>query len=208
MHITRNQLIDYTRKYYQTVVVDSGVTLTVTCTVEMSPGTRLIVRPGGKLVVDGGRLTSACPGEMWQGIEVVGDRTKRQIPQWQGKVELRNRAKIENAICGIRTGLGVNLVDVATTGGIILADSAYFTNNCRAVEVNSYTNHSPAGTVTDNVCSFERCTFTVDSSNLFAANGTAFTEHVKLWDVRGVKFRGCTFQNRTLKIELEFLFLQ
>ena len=182
----------------QNLVVDSLSTLTITDTLFMANNARLIVRPGGKLVIDGGTLTSACPGEMWQGIEVVGDRTKRQLAQFQGKVELRNGAKIENAICGIRTGLGVNLVDVATTGGIILADSAYFTNNRRAVEVNSYTNHSPAGTVTDNVCSFERCTFTVDSSNLFAANGTAFTEHVKLWDVRGVKFRGCTFQNRTV----------
>ena len=112
-------------------------------------------------------------------------------------MELRNEARIENALCGIRTGLRGDTT-FATAGGIIIADSAYFTNNCRAVEVNSYTNHSPAGTVTDNVCSFERCTFTVDSSNLFAANGTAFTEHVKLWDVRGVKFRGCTFQNRTV----------
>jgi len=60
------------------VVVDSLSALTwqnkaVLCT----PGTRLVVRPGGKLVVDGGVLTSACAGEMWQGIEVVGDRTKR-----------------------------------------------------------------------------------------------------------------------------------
>ncbi|MBR6334122.1 MAG: hypothetical protein IKR77_07025 [Bacteroidales bacterium] len=36
------------------------------------------MRPGDTLIVDGGTLTSACPGEMWQGIEVVGDRTRHQ----------------------------------------------------------------------------------------------------------------------------------
>ena len=196
--ITGNIVWTGNKMIHDSLVVDSLATLTVTDTVYMSSKARLIVRPGGKLVIDGGTLTSACPGEMWQGIEVMGDRTKRQIPQWQGTVELRDSAVIENAFCAIRTGLRGDTVNFATTGGIIIADSAYFTNNLRAVEINSYTNHSPAGTVTDNVCSFERCTFTVDSSNLFAANGTAFTEHVKLWDVRGVKFRGCTFQNKTV----------
>ena len=104
LHITSNQLVDYTRRYYQNVVVDSGGTLTVTCQVEMSQNARLSIRPGGKLVVDGGTLTSACSGEMWQGIEIVGDRNKRQLPQWQGSVELKNGAVIENAVCGIRTG--------------------------------------------------------------------------------------------------------
>ena len=76
------------------VVIDSLATLTITGTLYCTSSARLIVRPGGKLVVDGGRLTSACPGEMWQGVEVVGDRTKRQLAQFQGKVELRNGAKI------------------------------------------------------------------------------------------------------------------
>ena len=67
-----------------TVEVDSGGVFILYDTAKMGSLARLIVRPGGKLVVDGGTLTSACPGEMWQGIEVVGDRTKRQIPQRTG----------------------------------------------------------------------------------------------------------------------------
>ncbi len=196
LHITSNQLVDYTRKYYQDVIVDSGITFTITCQVEMSPNARIIVRPGGKLVVDGGTLTSACPGEMWQGVEVVGDRTKQQLSQYQGKVELRNGATIENALCGIRTGLSSD-VNFATTGGIIFASEAIFLNNCRAVEINSYAYPVPGTAVTDYVSNFNRCSFTVDSNNLFAPNYTAFTEHVKLWDVKGVDFYGCTFENLT-----------
>ena len=175
--------------------MDSGVTLTVTCTVEMSPGTRLIVRPGGKLVIDGGTLTSACDDVMWQGIEVVGDRTKRQIAQYQGTVELKNGAVIENARCGIRTGFGDD--NWHTTGGIIKADSAFFVNNRKAVAFLSYTNHNAGGGVIDNQSYFHRCTFSVDNGNLFAQNNTAFLDHVSLWEVRGVKFKGCTFNNMT-----------
>ncbi len=49
-----------------TVDVDAGTTITWTGkTVHFTKLARLIVRPGGKLVVDGGTLTSACAGEMW-----------------------------------------------------------------------------------------------------------------------------------------------
>ena len=179
------------------VVIDSLATLTITGTLYCTSSARLIVRPGGKLVIDGGTLTSACDDVMWQGIEVVGDRTKRQIPQWQGTVELRNGAKVENALCGIRTGMRGDTVNFATTGGIILADSAYFTNNRRAVEINSYAYTTPSGGIANYVSSFKNCTFTVDDNNLLAANDTVFSEHVKLWDVKGVSFEGCTFLNQT-----------
>ena len=69
---------------------------------------------------------------LWQGIEVVGDRTKRQLPQYQGTVELKNGAVIENAHCGIHTGLPGDAA-YATAGGIIKTDSAFFKNNRRAV---------------------------------------------------------------------------
>jgi len=83
------------------VEIDSGGTLKLYDTTRMGNLSRLIIRPGGKLIVDGGKLTSACAVEMWQGIKVVGNSDRRQLPQWQGVVELRNGAVIENALCGI-----------------------------------------------------------------------------------------------------------
>ena len=179
-----------------TATIDPNVTLTITSNLLCGAGGRLIVRPGGKLVVDGGTLTSACPNEMWQGIEVVGDRTKRQLAQYQGTVELKNGARIENAVCAIRTGLSTDN-DYLTTGGIISATDATFMNNRQAVVVNSYSSLTPSGTIRDYVCTFERCTLMVDNSNLFAANNTGFAEHVRLWDVKGVSFDGCSFSNTT-----------
>ena len=182
---------------HDSLVIDSLSTLTINDTIYMLSDARLIVRPGGKLVVDGGTLTSACDGEMWQGIEVVGDRTKRQLAQYQGTVELRNGATIENAWCGIRTGLSTDS-NFNTTGGIIIADSAIFQNNRQSVVINPYAYTLPGSGVLRYAASFNRCSFTVNCNNLFAANNTAFAEHVRLWDVKDVPFKGCSFSNFTV----------
>ena len=184
------------RMVNKNIVIDSLATLTIYDTVFIANKSRIVVRPGGKLVVDGGTLTSACDGEMWQGIEVVGDRTKSQTATNQGVVELRNGAAIENAWCGIRTGLRKDTVTFATTGGIITADSATFCNNKQSVVINSYSHTALSGNISNYSASFTRCTFTIDTNNLFAANNTAFAEHVRLWDVKGIPFKGCVFENR------------
>lgn len=180
-----------------TVEVDSGGVLTLYDTAKMGDLSRLIVRPGGKLIVDGGTLTSACDDVMWQGIEVVGDRTKRQQPQYQGTVELKNGARIENAMCAIRTGGRSDTVHYFTTGGIISAENTTFRNNRQSVVINSYAYTAPSGGIANYNATFSRCTFTVDNNNLFAANNTGFAEHARLWDVKGVKFKGCSFSNST-----------
>ncbi len=177
------------------LTIDSLATLTVMDTLYIANNSRIIVRPGGKLVVDGGTLTSACSGEMWQGIDVVGDRTKRQLAQYQGTVELRNGTRIENAHCAIKTGLGDD--NWLTTGGIVKVDSAFFVNNRRSVAFLSYTNHNAGGEVIDNQSHFYRCTFTVNDDNLFGQDNGSFIDHVTMWEVKGVEFLGCTFNNLT-----------
>jgi hypothetical protein len=51
--------------------VPSGVTLTITGKVYCSENAKIIVQPGGKLIIDGDTLTSACDDEMWQGNEIL-----------------------------------------------------------------------------------------------------------------------------------------
>ena len=178
-----------------TLEVDSGGVAYMTDTVGFGHSARIIVRPGGKLIVDGGTLTSASTGEMWQGIFVEGHRNLHQTAANQGTVVLRNGAVIENALRGIRTGApGDNW---NTTGGIITAQNSTFHNCAKAVEFLAYTDVSASGFVNNNLGSFKNCTFTVDDDNLFAANGTSFLDHVSLWAVKGVNFQGCTFRNLT-----------
>ena len=178
-----------------TFCVGNGKTLTITNTgiLHCSPGARLIVRPGGKLVVDGGVLTSSCANEMWQGIEVVGDRTKHQTASFQGVVELKNGAIIENAHCAIKTGLGDD--NWHTTGGIIKASNTTFRNNRRAVAFLSYVDTAASGALRSNYSYFRDCTFTVDENNVFAQNNGEFIDHVTMWQVKGVNFYSCHFSN-------------
>ena len=180
-----------------TLTIDTLATLTIAGSLYCTPSARIVVRPGGKLIVDGGTLTSACTGEMWQGIEVVGDKHQHQVNSKQGTVVLKNGAVVENARCGVKTGLAGDTTAFATTGGIVIAQDAIFHNCAKAVEFLAYIDTTAYGVVKDNQSSFKNCTFTVDDNNLFAANNTSFLDHATLWGVKGVKFLGCTFQNLT-----------
>ena len=188
--ITTNTLWDTVSLVNADLVIDSLATLTITDTLHIADSSSIIVRPGGKLIVNGGTLTSVCDGEMWQGIIVEGNPSLPQYAQLQGSVILNN-ATIENARNAISTrGADSNAV-YEHTGGIIQATNTTFRNNRRSAEFLEYENHSGSN-VTDNVSHF-----TVDDDNLFASNGTSFLEHVSLWKVRGVKFNGCDFRNET-----------
>ena len=100
---------------------------------------------------------------------------------------------MENALRGMYTGApGENW---HTTGGIVTADSATFRNCAKAVEYLSYADTTYPGFINDNWGSFQNCTFTVDDNNLFAANNTDFLAHVTMWDVKGVSFTRCRFED-------------
>ncbi len=181
-NISLNNNISYPDTFIlsRKIVIDSLAGLTwQNKTVLCTPDCKITIRPGGLMTINHTTLTSACLGKMWQGIEVVGNPDKRQIPQWQGVVELKNGATIKNAHCAIRTGLHGDSV-YFTTGGIIQADSAFFINNRRSVEFMSYTNHSPAGNVMNNQSYFYRCVFTVDDDNLFGQDNGSFIDHVTI----------------------------
>ena len=175
------------------VVIDSLATLTITGILHCTPTARIIVRPGGKLVVDGGTLTSACTGEMWQGICVEGHSNLHQTAANQGKVVLRNGAAIENALCGIRTGAPGD-TSTTSTGGIITAEDATFRNCNMAVYMRPYTDYTATGLLKPNASSFYRCTFSVDNA-YYGLPGSEVM--ARLWGVAGVRFGGCTFSLAT-----------
>ena len=179
------------------IVIDSLAGLawqnkTVLCT----PDCRIIVRPGGFMTLDHTMLTSACPNEMWQGIEVLGNSAMPQILHNNGILYIENGSVIENAYTAVRNCLATDNA-YTTTGGTIQAFSSTFRNNCRSVKFDSYGYTSQPGLMPDYKSKFRQCTFVVNDQNLFAANDTVFTEHVKLWEVRGVQFKGCSFHDST-----------
>jgi len=108
----------------QDITILSGASLAVSSTLYLSAGVKIIVNPGGKLIVHGGTLTNACPGQMWNGVIVQGDLTKPMTQFYQGFVQMDLNGKIENAVCGV----------TVNGGGMVVANNASFINNTRAVK--------------------------------------------------------------------------
>ena len=167
---------------HENIHIPSSVTLTIKDSVLFASNAQIIVQPGGHLIVNGGTLTNACSGEMWQGIIVEGNSSLNQSGSNQGRITLQNGAIIENAVKAISTCVSPK------SGGIISATDATFKNNQTAIEFNPYL--SP---LTIDISSFKKCNFVIDHENLFSANDLIFNNHVKLDGVRGVSFLGCQF---------------
>ena len=180
------------------IIIEDGAKLTITksssnsnIVLKMLPESKFIVKPGGKLILDGCTLDCYCNNEMWQGIQVWGDNTKDQLSHngyhYQGYLEMKNDSKIQNALCA------VDLRDPNhwnSTGGIIHANNCIFENNAKAIHAMNYNQTAPNGNILNYNAIFTKCTFTINE----AYSGTAtFYKHVDLANVTGVKFHGCDF---------------
>jgi len=175
------------------LVIPYDATLTITSTLYMSQGKKIIIEPRGKLIIDGGKITNRC-NDTWQGIEVWGNSSQTQYPDNYGKykqgyLELKNGAIIENATCA------VNLWkpgDWSTTGGIVKATNATFRNNTNSIHALNYRNFNPnyPAYETDNLCGFNNCIFELNENYL---GSTTFYKHIDLSRVKGISFNSCDF---------------
>ena len=178
------------------IIIEDGAVLTIKADQRFTTNAKIIVKPKGKLIVDGARLTSRC-SDFWYGIEVWGNTDENQYPignpTHQGYCELKNGATIENAGCGIRNWKHENW---SRCGGVIVAEDAQFLNCYHSMYFAPYTNSSPydPNVKRDDLSTFTNCTFDVND-DYFEIPGKHFMKHVILWDVKGVRFKSCTFKN-------------
>ncbi len=99
--VTNDQTWSFNKKFYQDIVVESGATLIITGTLEMVPEAGIIVKPGSKLIIDGGLVTSALYSPTpWQGV-ITEEAIKPGLFFWrkpveEGKIILENNGKLEN----------------------------------------------------------------------------------------------------------------
>ena len=185
------------------IVIPSGVTLTITSEVKCKPNVKITVQPNGKLVINGGILTSgACGTDLWEGITVIGNENLPQTDANQGVVELKNGATIKDAVCAIHVGSRVPIPIIQFPapvkprymyfgGGIVRANSAYFINNQQAINFVSYDDGYYAnGWVRENKSYFKGCEFRLDDLALFMQSADA---QVKLNSVVNIPFTNCDF---------------
>ena len=167
-------------------------TVTVTGRIKINENGKVIIKPGGKLVIDGGELTSVCSDKQWQGIEVWGVDSLNQnmvngLSQ-QGCLVLKNGATIENAICAVNL---CNPSDEHGSGGVVQATDAVFRNNGKSIRATDYSNYGQNPNVEiANASFFRQCSFTVDEDYI---GDETFYSHVELSEVDGIRFYACSF---------------
>lgn len=183
-----NTIWDSDRKLHGNIHVEMGATFTIKSKVEMPANSKIIIKRGGKLVLDGGLITSntACM-QPWLGIEVQGNSNLAQLPFANQGMLIINGGTIENAECGIRTWKpisGTATPDPNYSGGLIIANDATFKNNIVAIEFLPYDFR--------NNSNFNRCSFLTNSA---LYEGRFPDYFVKLNSVSNVRFKGCNFTN-------------
>ncbi|MBC8173093.1 MAG: hypothetical protein H7X71_04230 [Chitinophagales bacterium] len=78
------------REFNSDIEISEYATLIVRCTVALPAGAKIIIKPGGKLIIDGGIITNRC-GENWEGIE-IWESVKLKI---KGEVVFANGGTME-----------------------------------------------------------------------------------------------------------------
>lgn len=204
--VTNSETWNVSMDTYQSVLVKAGATLTIKGThnsnntnsveIRIPKDKKIIVEAGAKLIIDGATLTNHC--DLWQGIEVYGQKSSTQDDINQGRIIVKNGAIIENARKGISTSKGTeNGWDASSTGAIVECENSSFINNLVDIEILSY--HRITSKPLDekvNKSSISKCKFETNNDYLF---GTEKPTHIYLWDVNGVKIVGSYFvDNRTI----------
>lgn len=175
------------------LIVEEDVNLQINGNISFPEGGKMIIKAGATVEINDAILTNGCRGQ-WQGIEVWGDKNSHQFTIGgscaQGKLALNN-VTIENAFRAVRLW---NPNDENTSGGIIVAENSTFRNSMCAVEFVSYHNYDPNNPSVEmyNQSIFKDCQFEVNEQYNQAS---AFSCFVSMWDVYGIDFKGCKFNN-------------
>ena len=172
-HISSKMVWDRSKTISTNILITPAGELTIDSTVQMVAGSSITIIPGGKLIIDGGTVTSVndCDGEMWQGIYIMG-----MYGQYKGSVEIKNGGKIENAVCGI----------TARTGAIVNVNNASFVNNITGVKFEEV-----IATDSGITGSFTNTNFIIDNNYLGDSN--SFQSHLNIQGGATVTISDCSF---------------
>lgn len=195
-----------------TIPANRTLTISGNLVIKFAPNARLIIQAGnvltqgGKLILDGATLKAddQCGNFMWRGVEVRGVNSLAQgtmASSVQGRLEMKNNARIEHAIYGAIT-LGYNKTVNSTTGavtfssiansqgGLIQATNSTFFNNQNGARFETYSNGA-----SDNQSTFTNCSFL--TTGLLNNPTLVLGNHIGMNAVKGIKIYGCTFENTT-----------
>ena len=177
------------------IIIDSSGKLTIRGNAYFVENAKIIVEPGGELIIDGGLLTRAC-NQYWEGIEVWGNPSLSQFyKQNQGFVSVINDGRIEFAKVGISTSKKANgRYQPGFEGGIIHAIESSFVNNIIDIEFLPYQNIHPnvPGYEINNFSLIRKCNFITSFGDLYEFEMP--DKHISIKSVKGIRINGCIFE--------------
>jgi hypothetical protein len=181
------------------LVIENGGILTINNSlIKFNETGRITIKPGGKLIINNSKLTSACTlsGKKWKGIRVWGHQNQRQIISQQGVLEMKNNSIIEEAEYGISSRDGNYIT--TNGGGIIQVKNTTFINNKTDVEFLPYRNYHATNPTHElkNRSYFFDCTFKTDYGPGPAGQVFINEPHMYLRGVNGLRILGCTFEDK------------
>ncbi len=179
------------QKIFSDVIIEDQGELTIqNCTISMAKQYKIIVKPGGKLIIQNNAVLTGLCDQTWKGIEVWGNSSESQYTHGaQGKLTITSGSVIEDAVVAVELW---KPYDNLTTGGIIEATDAIFRNNAKSIHAVNYRNYNPLypQNEMDYYGIFTNCSFYVNDT---FPGETTFNKHVDLDRVKGIKFYGCSF---------------
>ncbi|MBK8245081.1 MAG: hypothetical protein IPK88_16765 [Saprospiraceae bacterium] len=124
IRVSSNATISGPISVFGDLIIEDGISLTITSDVYFSEYSSIIVKPHAKLIVDGGTLTNGC-GDFWKGIIVYGGNTDFDV-------EIKNSARIYNTSKAAVSMFSPESWPLAGNygNGILHAENSTF-NNCR-----------------------------------------------------------------------------
>ncbi|MCB0771133.1 MAG: T9SS type A sorting domain-containing protein [Flavobacteriales bacterium] len=208
--LTSNETWASDRNIYGTIVIPSGVTLSITdnATIRFADSqqlywpTRIEVEAGGTLNVMNATLAAVegCPGSLWDGVLIKGDHDASQLTAGAQGQAFYTNSLIAQARIGTLIANTFTLGPIGTetsenhSGGIVQATNTTFRNNVYSVSFSPYENHTPyqPSAIRANLSSFKTCHFENTGDAVFP--GPATMDHVLLNFVRGITFEGCDWK--------------
>ncbi|GHV34417.1 hypothetical protein FACS1894178_1880 [Bacteroidia bacterium] len=146
--------------------------------IKFAPTAKILVRAGGKLILNGATLTNLCAGEMWQGIELENSENL------QSTILEMNNSLIENAVCAVKTIANSSTSKAAS----VIATNSTFKNNGIAL---NFGENNPSQNTASTIKSTD---FQIDN-NYLGSNNVTPNDHilVKLYGTNNKIFSGCNF---------------
>lgn len=184
--------------YCSMVTIESGGTLQINTGAEiiMADTAKIIVEPGGELLIWDGEITKNNCSDFWKGIEVRGNGSLMQATQYQGAIRIDDDAIIEYAECGVRAyGMNNGIPIPNSGGGIILATGGRFINNKTAIKINDYVYVNGLGYPQNNESVIIGSRFEITDDYFFHTDDDPVGVHLSSVGLVGLS--GNTFENTT-----------